>query len=313
MTALQPVGTGHPGSGRGPADLIAPAPENRTVPARTGADPSALWSTLFLAMSVAALWFLLFTLVLSGLQEHGTQARLYARFRSQLANETAPVAAPIRTGDPVALISAPEAGLDRVVVVEGSSARQLLAGPGHMANTALPGQIGTSVIQGRALAYGGPFGAITALRPGDPITVTTGQGTFTYWVQGIRRAGDRGPAPITGTQSRLTLVTAAGGWLGRLTPSRAVYVDALLAKGPAQPVPAPLPSVGADSLPMHGNAHALVPLIFWLEALAVVEAAVLLAWRRWGRWQSWMAGVPLLAGAAWGVSESFIQFLPNLF
>lgn len=313
MTAVRPVGTGQAPAAPDTGDKPAPARPGGGPDGRRGPAPTAVWSALFLAMSTAAIWFLLFTLVLSGIEEHGTQSRLYARFRSQLANETAPVAAPIRTGAPVALISAPAAGLDRVVVVEGSSARQLLAGPGHMANTALPGQLGTSVLQGRALAYGGPFGGISALRPGDPITVTTGQGTFTYRVDDIRRAGDRLAAPIRATQSRLILVTAAGGWLGRLTPARALYVDALLAKGAAQPVPAPLPSVGVNSLPMHGNPSALVPLIFWLEGLALAETALLVAWRRWGRRQAWMAGLPLVAGAAWGVSEALVQFLPNLF
>lgn len=263
-------------------------------------------------LAVAAAWFVVFATLLSGLQEHGTQARLYATFRSQLANETTAAGAPIPSGAPVALLDVPGAGIDQVVVVEGTTSRQLLAGPGHSPDTPLPGQYGDSVLLGRALAYGGPFGRIGSLRAGDRLTVTTGQGTFTYRVEDVRGPGDRLPSPLTAQQSRLTLVTAAGGWLGPLTPTHAIYVDALLVKGTAQPVPAPLPAPAADALPMAGNPHALVPLIFWLEALVASGALAGLAWRRWGRWESWIVGVPLVVGAAWGTSEALIQFLPNL-
>jgi sortase A len=45
-------------------------------------------------------------------------------------------------------------------VVEGTASSDLLDGPGHLRSTVLPGQVGTSVVMGRAKTYGAPFGAI---------------------------------------------------------------------------------------------------------------------------------------------------------
>ena len=186
-------------------------------------------------------------------------------------------------------------------------------GPGHVPSTPLPGQIGDSEILGRSLTFGAPFGRITHLRSGDVITVTTGEGTFTYRVEDVRYPGDSLPAPLRAGQSRLTLITAGrGGWLDALAPTHAVYVDALLVHGQAQPVPAALPSAGKSSLPMHNQPDALVPLIFWLEALVVVSVGVVWAWMRWGRRQTWIVGAPLVLAVMWGTGDALAQFMPNL-
>lgn len=296
-----------------PLDQSAPSPDVGVAPASAvekRGRSSALVGQVAVVLAVAAAWFLLFTTVLSGLQEHSSQSRLYAKFRSELANETAPVGAPIAYGQPVALLTIPNADIHRVVVVEGSSSRQLLSAPGHKADTPLPGQIGDSEVLGRSLAYGGPFSSITDLQRGDRIMVTTGQGDFTYSVIGIRHTSTS--PRLQANESLLTLVTARQGWLGSLTPVGAVYVDAKLVKGAAQPVSAPPSVVKRTSLPMAGNPNALVPMIFWLEGLAAAIGLTIFAWRRWGRWQTWIAGVPLVAGAAWGLSDALVQFLPNL-
>ena len=85
------------------------------------------------------------------------------------------------------------------------------------------------MLYGRAALFGGPFGALASAHIGDPITVTTGQGVFTYTVEGIRRANDSFPQPLAAGGGRLTLVSAEGdGRFEALSPSGAVYLDARL-------------------------------------------------------------------------------------
>jgi sortase A len=267
-----------------------------------------------IGLSALALWFLLYSLVLTGFQEHGSQARLYEKFRVQLAEETAPLGAPIKVGAPVAMINAKESGIHNLIVVEGSTARQLIDGPGHLSNTPLPGQFGTSVILGRSVTYGAPFGEIVHMRTGDVITVTTGQGVFTYRVQDIRYPGATPPPTILTNQSRLTLVTSASnGWRSGWAPTETVYVDTILQHGQAQPVPPGLSKKASPaSMPMQGSPNALLPLSFWIEALVVAAAAIAWSWARWGRRQTWLVGVPILLAIMWGSTNALVQFLPNV-
>lgn len=266
------------------------------------------------AVTTLALWSLLFGVVLTGLQMRSTQGHLYDRFRLELAQETAPVAEPVPIGAPTAMINAPTAHIRNVIVVEGTTARLLKAGPGHLSDTPLPGQAGESVIFGRSLTYGAPFGDVTGMSLGDLFTVTTGQGEFRYKVEDVRRQGDPLPPPLQPGQSRLTFVTSTGGqWTTAWVPTRTAYVDALLVGGTAQQAPAGIPSsVPKASLAMQLDPSGLVPLIFWLEALVVTLAALVWCWRRWGRAEAWLAGSPVLLAALWGTSDAFMRFLPNL-
>lgn len=293
--------------------VVSEGPKASVPPGPKGASKALLMAGPA-ALGALALWFLLFSFVLSDLQEHGSQTRLYERYRLELALETAPLGGPIKTGSPVAMISAPSGHIHNLVVVEGSTSRQLADGPGHLSDTPLPGQTGTSEILGRSVTYGAPFRDITRMKAGDKLTVTTGQGVFTYRVEGVRSPGDSLPAPLKTDQSRLTLVTSAGGgWRRGWAPTHTVYLDAILVNGKAQAVPAGLAAtVSKASLPMHGDPSALVPLIFWVEALFVVAVAVGWSWVRWGRPQTWIAGVPIVMVVLWCASATFSQFLPNL-
>lgn len=195
--------------------------------------PGAVAITLasVMAFSVVALFLGAYAYGLSVLQEQRSQDQLYASFRGLLdpSSPTAPsIGGAIAPGSPVALLNSPRAGLRNVVVVEGTTSGDLLEGPGHLRDSPLPGQPGESILMGKSTTAGAPFGGITRLRKGDVITVRTGQGRFRFVVEGQRVAGD--PLPqIPSSGSLLTLVTSAGsGWLGRLAPSRLVYVDARL-------------------------------------------------------------------------------------
>ena len=80
--------------------------------------------------------------------------------------------------------------IDRIglasVVVEGTEAGDLRAGPGHYPGTPLPGQRGTVAIAGHRTTYGAPFRRINRVRPGDEVDVVMPYGRFTYRVERTR-------------------------------------------------------------------------------------------------------------------------------
>lgn len=82
-------------------------------------------------------------------------------------------------GRAVAVIEIPTIAVKQVVVV-GTSAADLMKGPGLMVGTALPGSPGNAVIAGRRTTFGAPFGSIGTLHSGVRITVVDGAGTFHY-------------------------------------------------------------------------------------------------------------------------------------
>lgn len=276
---------------------------------------------MLLAICALTLWLVAFGLVFSHVQEHRTQRTLYAEFREKLAKQTARIGTdqhgrPIPTGEPVAMLNSPAADISNLVVVEGTAAEQTQSGPGHLRSTVLPGQAGVSVLFGRSVTFGGPFAGISKLKPGDEIWVVTGQGRFTYNVEDVRRAGDPFPQPLASGGSQLTLATSestGSWWRSGWAPTKAVYVDALLAKPATAPAaPGPLPAASSDEGPMKGDTSNLIVLVFWLQGLLIVAAGVVWAWRRWGAWQTWIVGTAVLAALLWGASNSVALLMPNL-
>src|SRR5215467_174963 len=252
------------------------------------------------AIALLSAWCVFFVVGLSSMETARDQQLLYAQLRSQLVLETVPIGGYIKPGTPIALIEIPAIKL-RYVVVEGTSAGDLRAGPGHLRYTVLPGQVGVSVIYGRALAFGGPFQHITELQSGDAVTVTTQQGTFTYLVDRVRRAGDPIADPLTSGESRLRLVTAEGsGWRTGWASNQAVYVDAEL-QGTTQPTPSGRVSGVPDTeQALHGDRGALVPLLLWMQVLLALAGGAAWAQVRWGGAQTWLVAVPAILAALWG-------------
>jgi len=265
------------------------------------------------AVCLLAVWSALYALVLSGLQERHLQNDGYARFREQLASQTAPIGGVIAPDAPVALITAPGLGLKDVVVVEGSAGDDLEHGPGHRRDSPLPGQPGVSVIYGRASLFGAPFDRLTNAAKGDLITMTTGQGVFRYAVEDVRHVGDHFPQPLPAGGSRLTLATAEGGTLGNgFTPAAPVYLDAnLVGKTVAAPGPV-LSDVPDAEKAMGHDLSALVPLVLWLGLLVLSGLALVWSVARWGRWQTWLVGSPLVLAVLWGATGTAVELLPNL-
>lgn len=265
-------------------------------------------------VAVVTLSFLVELTMLGDLGHDRAQAQLLGEFRSRLALATAPVGPldaaqqPLATGTPVALLDIPKLHL-REVVVEGTSSGPLMSGPGHRRDTPLPGQAGGSVIVGRRATYGAPFRSVDQLRPRDRFTVTTGQGTSSYTVLGLRRAGDPlPPAPAGG--SRLTLITTDG---PALRPTGLLRVDtALLGNAFATPAQLPRQALPASDAALAGDSSALLEVVEW--AVLLVAAALGVVWLRYraGPWQAWVIGLPVLIALGLLTSDQLAALLPNL-
>lgn len=158
---------------------------------------------------VLALCGLVFEFGISGLAAQQSQEGLLPVFKAaaQTTELDAPTVTPAQ-GSPVALLSIPRLNLKQLVV-EGSSPERLKAGPGHLSVSPIPGEFGNAVLLGHRTTYGGPFRDLNLIHEGDPIFVTTGQGTFTYVVSQVGRVAAGAGEPLRGTlDSRLTLVTS---------------------------------------------------------------------------------------------------------
>lgn len=255
-------------------------------------------------------------LLVSGIQEHSAQRAAFDELRNQLALGTAPVAQTdqqgrlLAPGTPVALIDIPALDMTQVVL-EGTDSTVMTDGPGHRRDTPMPGQAGTSVLMGRAAAYGGPFGGLARLREGARFTVITGQGKATYQVLDVRRAGDPAPAPVAAGKGRLVLVTATG---PSYMPGGILRVDADLVSAPFQ---TPAAVIRSGTLPQSEEPLARPsgvpwPLVMWLQALLLASVAAVWAWHRWGRHQTWIVFAPLVAVLGLQVATRTTELLPNL-
>ena len=92
-----------------------------------------------------------------------------------------------------------------VVVSEGTSARILRLGAGHIAGTALPGEAGNVGVAGHRDTF---FRRLRNVQPGDTIRFTTLRGTSQYAVQWTKIVKPSDAAVLgSSSESLLTLVT----------------------------------------------------------------------------------------------------------
>ncbi|WP_439939068.1 sortase [Nocardia sp. N13] len=295
-----------------------PAPR-RTRSARRPVAPAPaddMWSvisTTSLMCCLVAGWMVAQMLYLGGLSQDRAQDALYEQFRGELAAATAPIGPVVEVGAPVATLSIPHIGLEQVVV-EGTASGDLLVGPGHLRNTVLPGQRGTSAVFGRATTYGAPFARIGELDPGDQVNVTTAQGSTRFRVIGVRRAGDPLPQPRPDDAARLVLVSgeASGSRLPALSPGRVVYVDAEADKSFVTPaglprvVPEPEQAMGTES-------GAVMPLLtLCLGLLLALTLGVIAARQRFSAALVWVVTTPVVIAVAWLTTDVVMRLLPNL-
>jgi sortase A len=105
---------------------------------------------------------------------------------------------------PVARLSAPEQGVD-LIVLAGDSGRTLAFGPGHASGSALPGQPGLVLISGHRDTH---FRFLRHVRPGDTLRMQTPSAEIRYRVEwtGVLDARRQRIAD-DGDVDRLVLVT----------------------------------------------------------------------------------------------------------
>jgi sortase A len=262
-------------------------------------------------VALVCLWVVAQMLFLSGFSQGREQALLYDQFRKDIAGATASIGPTTPPGEPVALLSIPRLRISQVVV-EGTASGDTLAGPGHLRKTVLPGQVGTSVVMGRAVTYGAPFGEIDRLVVGDEIKVVMAQGEVSFDVVNVRRAGDPYSQPLAPGAARLTLETAEGeGRLAALTPSDVLYVDADAPKGFVPPAGLPA-SVPTPELVMERDTDAFPLLALHLALLLAATLGVVAARQRWSAALVWVIAAPVALALAWSTTDVVMRLLPNV-
>jgi len=92
----------------------------------------------------------------------------------------------VAVGDGIARLVVPRLALDAIVVELWGldDGENLKRGPGHIPDTAYPGEEGNCVISGHRTTYGAPFRHIELLAPGDEIILETAERRFVYLVYG---------------------------------------------------------------------------------------------------------------------------------
>lgn len=131
--------------------------------------------------------------------------------------------------DGLTRLSAPKIELDSVVV-EGTSHRALLVGPGHIPGTPAPGETGNSVITGHRDTF---FRHIHELDKGDTVLVQREGKTFTYEVIGKKVVEPDDISVLRPARdSRLTLITCYPTYYIGPAPKRLVVFSRLVDEAP---------------------------------------------------------------------------------
>jgi sortase A len=113
------------------------------------------------------------------------------------------IAAP-QPGEALARLRVDRLGLE-VMVAEGSDEATLASGPGHMQESALPGEPGNCIIAGHRDAE---FRLLRDIRAGDVVDLNGWSGTARYRVTAIRIVDRDETGLLTASdEARLTLVT----------------------------------------------------------------------------------------------------------
>ena len=117
----------------------------------------------------------------------------------------------------MAALSIPRVRLS-AVVLQGADARTLRRGPGHLEQTAVPGDAGNIVIAGHRDSF---FKPLRNIRMDDDIFLETRDGHFQYRVTSLRVVGPREVSVVAPTsEETLTLITCYPFWVLGRAPER---------------------------------------------------------------------------------------------
>jgi sortase A len=288
------------------AEDVAPTVDVATDRARSG---SGLLRAGLVASTVGLclLLFVGYVYSFSALQEHRSQRLLLNQFTTS-ARAHLLTGHTLSEGQPAGVLSIPAIGLAQVVV-EGSSATDLLKGPGLMPGTAQPGSLGNAVIAGHRTIAGSPFAHLNALHAGDRIEVVTRLGAYHYRVIAVGSARPGAPDPTSPNRHpRLTLVTSGG---TAASNGRTYVVASLVGTANSARIPRHPPTAGQRGL--SGDAHAVLPAILWGLVLVGGFALTFLAYLRFrGRhWSIYMLSTPILLALTFLWYGNLIRLLPG--
>jgi sortase A len=161
------------------------------------------------------------------------------RFSQELqgqVQEAQPSVAPqnSNSGTALARLLIPKIHLD-AVVVEGTSRKALLVGPGHLSNTAFPGEKGNVVLAGHRDTF---FRHLGELSRGDSIVLDRGGKEYLYQVSGTEIVEPSDTEVLNSASgSRLTLITCYPFHYLGPAPKRYIVFAELANEKPDQPHP----------------------------------------------------------------------------
>jgi LPXTG-site transpeptidase (sortase) family protein len=154
-----------------------------------------------------------------------SQKNLEAEWQRQAATVSIPGKAPVSPDQMLTRLQIPKIQVD-AIVVEGASRRELSEGPGHMKQTAQPGETGNAVITAHRDTF---FRHIYELNKGDQIQVRRSGRTFTYEVTGKRIVMPEDISVIKPTDNpQLTLITCYPTYYIGPAPKRLVVFSKLV-------------------------------------------------------------------------------------
>ena len=95
-------------------------------------------------------------------------------------------------------------------------------------------------------------------------------------------------------------------------PNAVVYVDALLTSKVAATPPKQALALQSSEAIMAGDSTAWLAILLWVQGLMIAVLALTWARARWGRTQTWIVGVPVLAALGIGTADTLVRLLPNV-
>ena len=259
-----------------------------------------------ITLGSCAILFVLYVYAFTGFQEQRAQREMLNTFTSPAGAVPLSGKVPI-DGTPTAVIRIPSLGLHQVVI-QGTTATELMKGPGVLTQAARPGTIGNAVILGRRATSGAPFSHIETLKPGSQILLATGLGHFRYLVVAVKYAkpGQLSPAsPLPGRW--LTLVTADSS----VKPAGILYARSKLVSDPAASTRAKTAPSDAE-LGLAGDPAALTPSLVWGIMLALVLGLTFAAYRRLHRQliTVYLLTTPIVLAVALVLFSNLYRLLP---
>jgi sortase A len=282
-------------------------PAQRATLAVSSADLLAVLGRGLTIFGVLVVAYVAYLALASQFVHDRDQRTRTATLSSLLVGRNASIGGVIDEGTPVASLDIPRLGLHETVV-EGTTAKLLEGGPGHLRSSPLPGQAGNVVVAGRRSTFGAPFADVGELRPGDEIRVVTGQNKASYVVRKVGEVDRRQADPVSATtDNRMTLVTSAPKWFA----SRRLAVVADL-RSPVVSTPAARPNLlRPDELGLEGDTTNTLALLVWAQLLLVASCASAWLYRRWSRWPTYLVVTPVIALLVLLVFDSFTPLLPS--